>query len=79
MVSGGQAQRLALARALLADFPVIVFDEPTANVDPERAAGLMRDIMAAATDERGDDSRTVIVISHLPVPDDLVTQRVRLA
>ena len=41
LVSGGQAQRLALARALLADFPVIVFDEPTANVDPERAAGLM--------------------------------------
>ena len=79
LVSGGQAQRLALARALLADFPVIVFDEPTANVDPERAAGLMRDIMAAATDERGDYSRTVIVISHLPVPGDLVTQRVRLA
>ena len=79
LVSGGQAQRLDLARALLADFPVIVFDEPTANVDPERAAGLMRDIMAAATDERGDDSRPVIVISHLPVPDDLVTQRVRLA
>jgi len=79
LVSGGQAQRLALARALLADFPVIVFDEPTANVDPERAAGLMRDIMAAATDERGDDSRIVIVISHLPVPDDLVTQRVKLA
>ena len=78
LVSGGQAQRLALARALLADFPVIVFDEPTANVDPERAAGLMRDILAAATDVRGEDSRTVIVISHLPVPDDLVTQRVRL-
>ena len=79
LVSGGQAQRLDLARALLADFPVIVFDEPTANVDPERAAGLMRDIMAADTDERGDYSRPVIVISHLPVPDDLVTQRVRLA
>jgi ATP-binding cassette subfamily C protein CydC len=79
LVSGGQAQRLALARALLADFPVIVFDEPTANVDPERAAGLMRDILAAATDLRGEDSRTVIVISHLPVPDGLVSQRVRLA
>ncbi|MBG6108233.1 thiol reductant ABC exporter subunit CydC [Frigoribacterium sp. CG_9.8] len=78
LVSGGQAQRLALARALLADFPVIVFDEPTANVDPERASGLMRDILSAATDLRGEDSRTVIVISHLPVPDDLVTQRVRL-
>ena len=78
LVSGGQAQRLALARALLADFPVIVFDEPTANVDPERGAELMRDILAAATDVRDEDSRTVIVISHLPVPEDLLTQRVRL-
>ena len=78
LVSGGQAQRLALARALLADFPVIVFDEPTANVDPERAAGLMRDILIAASDARVEDSRTVIVISHTPVPDELVTRRVRL-
>lgn len=74
LVSGGQAQRLALARALLADFPVIVFDEPTANVDPELAARLMRDILSVATDDR----RTVIVISHTEVPDDLITQRVRL-
>ena len=74
LISGGQAQRLALARALLADFPVIVFDEPTANVDPELAAGLMRDILAVATDDR----RTVVVISHTAVPDALVTQRLRL-
>ncbi|MFM9917947.1 thiol reductant ABC exporter subunit CydC [Lacisediminihabitans sp. H27-G8] len=78
LVSGGQAQRLALARALLADFPVIVFDEPTANVDPVRASELMRDILSVASDAHGEDSRTVIVISHTPVPDDLVTQRVRL-
>jgi ATP-binding cassette subfamily C protein CydC len=78
LVSGGQAQRLALARALLADFPVIVFDEPTANVDPVRASELMRDILSVASDPHGEDSRTVIVISHTPVPDELVTQRVRL-
>ncbi|QNE46723.1 thiol reductant ABC exporter subunit CydC [Glaciihabitans sp. INWT7] len=78
LVSGGQAQRLALARALLADFPVIVFDEPTANVDPGRASELMRDILSAASDPHGEDSRAVILISHTPVPDDLVTRRVRL-
>ena len=79
LVSGGQAQRLALARALLANFPVIVFDEPTANVDPELAAQLMRDILAVAGGVTGDDQRTVIVISHSPVPADLVSHRVRLA
>ncbi len=79
LVSGGQAQRLALARALLANFPVIVFDEPTANVDPELAAQLMRDILSVAGGVTGDDQRTVIVISHSPVPADLVSHRVRLA
>ena len=78
LVSGGQAQRLALARALLANFPVIVFDEPTANVDPELATQLMRDILTVAGDDTGDDQRTVIVISHTPVPADLVSHRVRL-
>ncbi len=76
LVSGGQAQRLALARSLLADFPVLVLDEPTANVDPEFADSLIRDILDAAA---GDfDSRAVIVISHTPVPADLISQRIRL-
>ena len=37
-VSGGEAQRLALARVLLADRPVVVLDEPTANLDPDTRA-----------------------------------------
>lgn len=74
LVSGGQAQRIALARALLADFPVIVFDEPTANVETELADQLMRDILSLA----GDESRVVVVISHAPVPAELVTRRVML-
>ncbi len=74
LVSGGQAQRLALARALLADFPVLVLDEPTANVDPDRADALLRDLLQAAG--RGD--RAVVLISHTPVPGELVTKTVRL-
>jgi ABC-type transport system involved in cytochrome bd biosynthesis fused ATPase/permease subunit len=57
-VSGGEAQRLALARVLLADRPVVVLDEPTANLDPDTARDLMRDLLTAA------DGRTTLVITH---------------
>jgi ATP-binding cassette subfamily C protein CydC len=71
-VSGGQAQRIALARALLADFPVVVLDEPTAGVDPAASDALLTDQLSAA---RG---RTDIVVSHVEVPDGLVDREVRL-
>ncbi|MCS5720290.1 thiol reductant ABC exporter subunit CydC [Herbiconiux sp. CPCC 205763] len=74
LVSGGQAQRLALARALLAGFPVLVLDEPTANVDPDRADALVADLLAAAA----DSARAVVLISHTPVPAHLVTATLSL-
>jgi thiol reductant ABC exporter CydC subunit len=73
LVSGGQAQRIALARAMLADFPVLVLDEPTASVDPERADALLRDLLGAA----GKD-RSVVLISHTGAPGGLVDRRVTL-
>ena len=59
-LSGGQRQRLALARALLADAPVVVFDEPTEHVDEEMAAALTADLLAATS------GRTVVMITHRP-------------
>ncbi len=57
-LSGGQAQRIALARAFLKDAPVIVLDEATANLDPETEAALLEAMRALL---RG---RTALVIAH---------------
>nr|WP_218853098.1 thiol reductant ABC exporter subunit CydC [Microbacterium immunditiarum] len=73
LVSGGQAQRIALARATLAGFPVVVLDEPTAGVDPDASAALLADLLGAV----GDD-RAVVLISHVDVPHGLVDREVRI-
>ncbi|MFP3465244.1 thiol reductant ABC exporter subunit CydC [Leifsonia sp. SIMBA_070] len=74
LVSGGQAQRIALARALLAGFPVLVVDEPTANVDASAADAIVRDLLTTAQ----EDGRSVLLISHTDVPTDLVDRTLRL-
>ncbi len=73
LVSGGQAQRLALARAVLRDFPVLVLDEPTAGVDPAASDALLVDLLGAI----GRD-RAVVLVSHVEVPEGLVDREVRL-
>ncbi|MFD6223391.1 ABC transporter ATP-binding protein [Nocardia asteroides] len=57
-LSGGEAQRLALARALLADTPVLVLDEATAFADPQTEQAVRHTLSGL----RGD--RTVLVIAH---------------
>lgn len=57
-LSGGQRQRIMLARALLADAPVLVLDEPTAHLDEETARRVIDDAFDAAGD------RAVLLITH---------------
>ena len=57
-LSGGQCQRLALARALLHDSPVYIFDEATSNIDVESENDIMREIHKLA------ETKTVVLISH---------------
>ncbi len=57
-LSGGQRQRIGLARALLADFPILVLDEPTEHLDPVAADSLLVDLLDATLD------RSLLLITH---------------
>lgn len=59
-LSGGQAQRLAIARAVLADRPILLLDEPTSQVDLASEAAIIKAL------ENLGANRTVVTISHRP-------------
>ena len=67
-LSGGQAQRLCVARALLTTAPVLVLDEPTAHLDAATAATLIEDVLAAA------GARAVLLMTHRPEGLELVDE-----
>ncbi len=57
-LSGGEKQRISIARAVMKDSPVIILDEATANVDPENEKELTEAVEALTAD------KTVIMIAH---------------
>lgn len=71
-LSAGQSRRLALARALLRDAPLLLLDEPTEGLDQDTADALMRDLAAAS------EGRSMLIISHAALPDGVVDTRYRL-
>ena len=57
-LSGGEKQRISIARAIMKDSPIIILDEATANVDPENERDLMEAIRELTRE------KTVIMIAH---------------
>ena len=61
-VSGGQARRIAIARALLKPSPLLLLDEPTEGLDRKTEQALLADL------QRLFEGRTVLLITHRPLP-----------
>jgi ATP-binding cassette subfamily C protein CydCD len=72
-VSGGERARIGLARALLADLPVLVLDEPTAHLDAGTAEAVAADLLGGTSD------RTVVWITHGTAGLDQVDEVLDLA
>ncbi|WP_413808463.1 thiol reductant ABC exporter subunit CydD [Streptomyces sp. OE57] len=71
-LSAGQRQRIALARAFLADRPVLLLDEPTANLDGETEASVVGAVRRLA------EGRTVLLVVHRPALQPLADRMLRL-
>ncbi|MBL69344.1 MAG: hypothetical protein CMO74_13010 [Verrucomicrobiales bacterium] len=61
-ISGGELQRIGIARVLYRDSPIIVFDESTSALDPETEASVMKSI----AELRGE--KTILIVSHKKTP-----------
>ena len=70
-LSEGQAQRIAIARALLRNRSIMLFDEATSALDPDTERQLLNNLLA-------DNNKTVVFITHRPAVVDYCTQVLRL-
>jgi ABC-type multidrug transport system fused ATPase/permease subunit len=70
-LSIGQIQRLAIARALLKDAPILLLDEITSALDQDRETKILKNIKALT-------DKTVIISSHRPIDSNIITKTVNL-
>lgn len=73
-ISGGQAQRVAVCRALVNDPAIVLADEPTGNLDRDNATGVLDALIGAAA----GGQRTVVIATHDPFVLDRVDEVVQL-
>ncbi len=71
-LSGGEAQRVAIARTLIVDPEVLLLDEPTASLDPEAQTG----IEALLTELLATSDRTAVLVTHDQAQVDRIADRV---
>jgi ATP-binding cassette subfamily B protein len=70
-LSEGQAQRIAIARALLRDRSIMLFDEATSALDPDTERQLLHNILA-------NHNKTIIFITHRPAVVDYCDQTLHI-
>lgn len=70
-LSEGQAQRIAIARALLRNRPIMIFDESTSALDPDTERNLLRNILSTK-------DKTVVFITHRPAVVDYCDTTLRI-
>ena len=73
-LSGGEAQRIALAKIILKDPPLILADEPTASLDPKNSKEIMEILL-----ELRNANRTIIIATHNPSIWKMADQIIRLS
>jgi ATP-binding cassette, subfamily C, bacterial CydC len=72
LLSGGERQRIAIARVILRDAPIVILDEPTANLDALTERKLFQSLAPFL------HNRTTLIISHRPIAAEYADQVIRL-